>query len=159
MKRSPILAMVLLTLLVGPPAFAADFQKGLAAYKKGSYAAALKEWRPLAAKGNAPAQYNLGQMYKRGVGVKRNYPTAFSWFTRAAQQGYAIAQVDLGLMYVRGQGTLRNNIRAHMWWDIGASRGDRMAGRNRDAVAKKMTEKHIGIARKLAHEWLGKHKK
>lgn len=164
MKRPRILPLVLLTLLVGTllvgtPASSADLQKGLAAYKKGRYAAALKEWKPLAEKGNATAQHNLGQMYKRGKGVKRNYATAVTWFTRAAEQGYGIAQVDLGLMHVLGKGTLRNNIRAHMWWNIAASRGDRMAGRNRDSVAKKMSKKQLGIARKLAREWLGKHKK
>ena len=31
----------------------ADFQKGLDAYKKGDYATALREWKPLAKQGNA----------------------------------------------------------------------------------------------------------
>ena len=38
---------------------AQDFAKGFAAYVKGDYAAALREWRPLAAQGNANAQNNL----------------------------------------------------------------------------------------------------
>ena len=38
---------------------AQDFAKGLAAYENGDYAAALREWRPLAAQGNANAQNNL----------------------------------------------------------------------------------------------------
>ena len=38
----------------------ADFQKGLSAIDKGDYATALREWRPLAEKGNADVQYNLG---------------------------------------------------------------------------------------------------
>jgi hypothetical protein len=32
-----------------------DFARGEAAFKKGDYAAALKEWRPLAEKGDAKA--------------------------------------------------------------------------------------------------------
>jgi TPR repeat protein len=40
----------------------ADFQDGLNAYDKQDYAAALKEWEPLAKQGNADAQNNLGTM-------------------------------------------------------------------------------------------------
>ena len=46
---------------------AADFQTGFAAYQKGDYAAALREWTPLAEQGDAEAQFNLGVMYYRGA--------------------------------------------------------------------------------------------
>ena len=51
MNRLLILPVLLLTLLVGTPAFSADFQKGLTAYKSGDYATALREWTPLAKQG------------------------------------------------------------------------------------------------------------
>ena len=69
------ISSVLLILLFGTPAFA-DFQKGLDAAKSGDYATALKEWRPLANKGMAAAQYNLGVMYRRGDGVTQDYEVA-----------------------------------------------------------------------------------
>ena len=47
MNRLLILPVLLLTLLVGNPAFSADFQKGYTAYKSGDYATALREWNPL----------------------------------------------------------------------------------------------------------------
>ena len=53
MNRLLILPVLLLTLLVGTPAFSADFQKGLTAYKSGDYATALREWEPLAEQGGA----------------------------------------------------------------------------------------------------------
>ena len=53
MNRLLILPVLLLTLLVGNPAFSADFQKGVTAYESGSYATALREWTPLAEQGNA----------------------------------------------------------------------------------------------------------
>ena len=43
MNRLLILPVLLLVLLVGTPAFSADFQKGAAAYKNGDYATALRE--------------------------------------------------------------------------------------------------------------------
>ena len=55
-----ILPVLLITLLLGTPASAADFRKGLDAYIKNDYATALREWRPLAEQGDAQAQNNLG---------------------------------------------------------------------------------------------------
>ena len=43
---------VLVILLFGTPAFA-DFQKGVEAYERRDFAAALKEWKPLAEQGDA----------------------------------------------------------------------------------------------------------
>jgi hypothetical protein len=56
MKNLLILPVLLLTLLVGTPAFSADFQKGLAAYQSGDYATALRELKPLAEQGFADAK-------------------------------------------------------------------------------------------------------
>ena len=56
MNRLLILPVLLLTLLVGTPAFSGDFQKGSAAYQSGDYATALREWTPLAKQGYAGAQ-------------------------------------------------------------------------------------------------------
>jgi hypothetical protein len=55
MNRLLILPVLLLTLLMGTPAFSADYQKGLTAHKSGDYATALREWTPLAEQGNADA--------------------------------------------------------------------------------------------------------
>ena len=54
MNRLLILPVLLLTLLVGTPAFSADFQKGVTAYDSGDYATALREWTPLAEQGISP---------------------------------------------------------------------------------------------------------
>ena len=85
MNRLLILPVLLLTLLVGTPAFSADFQKGNAAYKSGDYATALREWTPLAKQGNADAQTFLGMMYAGGQGVPQNYKTALKWWRLAAK--------------------------------------------------------------------------
>ena len=52
---------------------AADFDAGLAALQKGDYAAALREWMPLAERGDAVAQFNLALMYDNGQGVRQDY--------------------------------------------------------------------------------------
>src|SRR2546428_14066946 len=74
----------------------ADFQKGLAAYKAGDFATALKEWRPLAEQGVAKAQHNLGVIYYNGRGVPLNYTQALRWDRFPADQGFGLTQSKLG---------------------------------------------------------------
>ncbi len=64
MKR--ILAAVLL-LTLAAPAWGQDGQKGMQAYNRGDYATALREWRPLAERGDIAAQFKLGLMYANGA--------------------------------------------------------------------------------------------
>ena len=59
MTRITLILAAVLSLAFTPLA-AQDFQKGLAAYQAGDYAAALQEWTPLAEAGDADAQFNLG---------------------------------------------------------------------------------------------------
>ena len=63
------------------------FTEGLEAARRGDYAAAVREWRPLAEQGHADAQYNLGQMYRHGQGVERDHVQAFMWLQLAALSG------------------------------------------------------------------------
>ncbi len=57
--------LALVVVLVAAPAWA-DYKAGLEAYDRGDYATALTEFRPLAQQGHAGAQFNLGQMYRKG---------------------------------------------------------------------------------------------
>jgi uncharacterized protein len=53
--------------------FNQDYQRGLDATKRGDYKTAYKFWSPLARKGVASVQYNLGVMYFEGNGVPQDY--------------------------------------------------------------------------------------
>ena len=159
MNRLLILPVLLLNLLVGNPAFSADFQKGMDAFDKEDYATALREWKPLAEQGYALAQNNLGVMYEKGQGVSQNYKTAVKWYTLAAEQGYALAQFNLGVMYDKGEGVIQNYVRAHMWGNLGASNGNENGAKLRDLVAKKMTPADISKAQRLARECVKKNYK
>ena len=87
---------LVLAFLGALPAMAQDFQKGMAAAKRGDYASALKELRPLAEKGDSRAQSKLASMYRNGLGVPKNYAEAIKWYRRAIDQGSATAQIGLG---------------------------------------------------------------
>ena len=131
----------------------ADFAAGLSAYQKGDYEGALKEWQPLAERGNTVAQFNVGLMYYEGQGVGQDYARAAEWFQRAADQGYAKAQYDLGAMYGVGKGVKRDFVEAYMWLDLCAASGDSRCVAQRDLVAKKLSASKLAVAQRLASEW------
>ncbi|MDA1023870.1 MAG: trypsin-like peptidase domain-containing protein [Proteobacteria bacterium] len=64
----------------------ADYKKGLAAYQLGDYAAAAKQWQPLADSGDKNAQFQLGQMHEMGFGMPRNLAEAYAWYAEAADK-------------------------------------------------------------------------
>lgn len=125
---------LILALLVVLPAVAQDFQKGLAAAKRGDYATALKEWRPLAEQGHAIAQYNLGLLYDNGRGVPQIHAEAARWYRKAAVQGNASAQNNLGFMYFTGQGVPQNHAEAVRWYRKAAVQGLAQAQNNLGAM-------------------------
>ncbi len=65
------------------------FQEGLRAYSRRDYQGALRIWAPLARRGDSAAQYNIGRMYARGEGVRRDLSEAYMWFTIATGSGRA----------------------------------------------------------------------
>ena len=62
-------------------------------------------------------------------------------------------------MYENGQGVARDYVQAHMWFNIGAANGSENARKGRDTAEKRMTATDISKARKLAKEWMAKHRK
>jgi hypothetical protein len=52
--------------------------------------------------GDPQAQYQLGNAYADGRGVKADYVEALQWWRRAAQRGHAKAQNEVGVAYVHG---------------------------------------------------------
>ena len=123
---SGLMAMLLFAALhVGAlsPATAADFDKGMTAYRSGDYQAALAEWRPLAESGHAAAQNNLGFMYAKGRGVAQDDAKAIAWYRRAAEQGHSKAQLSLGLVYAEGKGVPQDDAEAAAWYRRAAKQG------------------------------------
>ncbi len=107
-----------------------DYKKGWDAYDNGDYAAALREWRPLAEQGNARAQANLGVMYENGLGVTQDDAEAVRWYRLAAEQGDAWAQFNLGVMYENGRGVTQDDAEAVRWYRLAAEQGDAKAQYN-----------------------------
>jgi TPR repeat protein len=145
-----------LSSLAAAIAGAADFAAGLAAYQKGDYAAALKEWRPLAEQGGAAAEFNLGLMYLEGQGLPQDYALAAAWFNKSAEQDYAKAQYNLGALYGAGKGVRRDYVQAYKWLNLCAAKGDARCAEQRDLVAKKLKASQLSTAQRLSSEFVAK---
>lgn len=127
-------------LLVAPACAQEDpVRAGVDAYERGDYRTALEKWRPAADKGNADAQFNMGQAYKLGRGVAVDLKQAEAWYRKAALQGHEQAEAYYGLaLFENGK-----RAEAVQWLQRAVSRGDARAQYilgimlfNGDAVAK-----------------------
>ena len=83
----------------------------------------LVRLKPLAANGDASAQYQIGRSYADGIGVHRDYAEALSWFRKAAEQGNAQAMNGIGILYFHGEGVVRNLDEAATWYRRAAEHG------------------------------------
>jgi len=131
----------------------AGFDDGKAAYDRGDYVKAYKEFKPLAEEGNAEAQYFVGFMYDTGEGVAKDKDEAAKWYRKAAEQGHleaqlrmltcylvhekdidwlrksaeegdAIAQCLLGTAFAKGQGVPQDHAEAAKWYRMSADQGN-----------------------------------
>jgi len=130
-----------------------------AAYYQGDYATAANGFQILADRGNARAQFFLGEMYLNGNGMKRDYAQALKWARAAAEQGSAEAQYTLGGMYELAQGVPQDYVQAHVWYSLSASSGDEQAIRKRAALETTMAAEQMEEARRRETEWIKTHHK
>ena len=99
-------------------------QKGIDAYEKNNFVAASNIFEPLAAKGDAIAQFYLGRMHMQGLGsFKPDYNEALIFTRKAAEQGLAEAEDLLGFLYYYGIGVAQDHKQAAEWLLKAAEQG------------------------------------
>jgi hypothetical protein len=121
----------------------AGMNEGVAAVTVGDYTKAIAEFQPLAASGDAAAQYQLAKIYLEGHGPADGVPQGIELMTKSANSSYPEAQAQLGLMYAMGLGVPVDNAKAYDWLSKAVTQlpeGTRrtVAEANRDAVLKRM---------------------
>lgn len=72
---------------------------------------------------NVRALTRLGSMYKRGLGVKRNYKAALDWYMKAAATGDGNAVFNVGTFFLAGQGVKQNTPEAMKWFELASEKG------------------------------------
>ena len=79
------------------------------------YIKTFNETKVLAERGDAKAQYDLGNYYDTGQGVAKNVVEAMKWFRKSAEQNYAPAQCNLWVSYHTGSGVPADEVEAMKW--------------------------------------------
>src|SRR6185295_14898707 len=125
-----ILFVVVWVLGCATGAAADSIEEAKSAYDRGDYPVAVSLFSPLAEQGLAPAQFNLGVMYRHGEGVPQDIQEAVKWYLKSAEQGYAPAQFNLGVMYRHGEGVPQDAREAVKWYRRAAEQGHAWAQNN-----------------------------
>ncbi|MGA7198759.1 tetratricopeptide repeat protein [Roseiarcus sp.] len=112
------LALALIGLASADP-----LEDGVAAYRQGDFAAAMRLLRPLADAGDAKAEFHLGRMYALGQGVEQDPRQAVVWYRKAAERGDAEAEFVLGVMSLDRSGASQDAGQAVAWLRKAADKG------------------------------------
>ena len=73
-------------------------EAGLAAYQQRRFVRAAEIWLELAGEGHTEAQFNLGVLYKEGIGVPQDHAKSMEWLKMADNAGHHNAGLILSVM-------------------------------------------------------------
>jgi TPR repeat protein len=99
-----VIFLILSLAMASSSVTASDLEDAVAAMRIGDFAEAYCIMRPLAEKGDADAQYNVGWMYMNGYGLRVNDSLALEWWNKASRQGHTDASFSIGMLYSLGDG-------------------------------------------------------
>jgi TPR repeat protein len=81
-------------------------------------------WIREADRGEPQAQFNVGVMFFKGIGVERDYEEAHRWFLKSAKQGASNSQGFLGILYEQGLGVSRDLEESLRWYTLAVRQGN-----------------------------------
>ncbi len=97
-----------------------DQQDGEDRYDKGEFnhyrLQAIRLCHLAAEQGNVEAQYELGRLYERGIGVIRDYHESAKWFRLAAEQEWEHAKSSLEMVNSRLKEHDKTCYKEKFWW-------------------------------------------
>ncbi len=96
-------------------------------YKDGKYKDAFHLFLPLAKKGNAKAQFYIGNMFYFGKGLKKDDSKAFALFRLAARKNLSAAHNNLSTCYFYGIGTAKDAKKGLTYLQIASLEGQPVA--------------------------------
>ena len=81
------------------------YSRGFQALEQRDYKTALYYLSLFAANGDTKANYNLGIMYREGLGVKKDDVQSLAHFIGAAENGHMLGNYAVGLAFLTGKGS------------------------------------------------------
>lgn len=82
---------------------------------------------PFAKKGDAAAEYEIGNIYLEGQEVQKDISKGITWLKRSASRKYPKAAHALALLYLKGNGISINVQQGIKWLKVAATEGDKDA--------------------------------
>lgn len=131
-----------------------EYAAGLEAYRRGDFAEALTHWRPLAEAGSREAQFNLGLIYEKGLGLEADPQQAVGWYRRSAEANFAQAQYKLASIYETGRGVPEDPVVAYAWYSAAGAQKYADSRKRKKKVAKRLTPHDLAQAELMVREWL-----
>lgn len=109
-----------------------DEDTGIRCFKNEQYTTAVPYLQRAAKAGSVRAQYFLGYMYAKGLGVEKNYKIAMNLYGKADAADYGPGMVGIGELYERGLGVPKSPEKAFAYYkkaaDIGCADGEFQTG-------------------------------
>ena len=94
------------------------------AYSRADYRSALAVWRSRADDGNPEAQYMVGSIHEKGLGIEPDYAEAARWYHKAAEQDHSRAMVSLAYLHEQGLGVEPDMAAALNWYRRASGAGE-----------------------------------
>jgi TPR repeat protein len=98
----------------------------------------ISDLKKKAESGDTPSQCKLGDCYKEGVLVTKDYSEALRWYRMASDYGVAAARHDVGVMCLKGEGVPMDYVEAYAWFNLSVAGGYEFARQFRDDIAKRL---------------------
>lgn len=110
------------------------FQRGVVAFQRKDYAAALGAARQAADAGHAEAALLVAWINFKGYGTAQNYAEAMRWYRVATDRGVIEAPNEIGWLHYKGLGVDQDYAEAMRWFRKGDAMGDTSAMLNIGAM-------------------------
>ena len=121
------------------------------AFQRGYYITALNLATPLALEGDAAAQTLIGEIYSRGLGVRRDLATAIEWYEKAAEQKVPEALFQLAMILHDGGDEFGDRPRAARLIEQAAEAGHSLAQFNLAQMLMTRDATPQGLERAVAY--------
>jgi hypothetical protein len=103
---------------------AADCREQGGDYRVSDARWSLSVWMPAAERGDADAQYHVGEIFEVGLEVGPDFGAAAPWYRRAAEQNHRSAAANLARLYELGHGVPRDWAEALRWSLVASATDD-----------------------------------
>ena len=118
-----IIVVFLLVLVKTNIVYAQNLQDGYQALMEKEYETAYEVFNSLAKDNNKDAEYYLGYIYEKGLGIAQDNTKALEFFEKSAAQNHLEAQLKTVWFYEKGLGTEVNDDKALYWLQKAADNG------------------------------------